>query len=264
MARRPCTTASSPPWPARCGCATVPPGSRTASGRLHTGATTLHDGLARGLKAIPDPSPSARKAVAQTIGSPVTVQNSLQATAGSYGAGLAPFFLSLALWIGAYVLFLLVRPLSPRALAARSVAFRVAAGRLVAPRPSSARSRPRSSSWWCPRPRHPRRPSVADGRLPDAHVVHLRRDPARAVGVVRRRRQVPRSGPDGASSWSAPAARSRGRPSPRRCTSAPRPAHELRHRRPAPPDVRRVPRPPSSSTPPCSRRTWRVPWCSPP
>ena len=49
-----------------------------------------------------------------------------QANAGSYGAGLAPFFLGLAIWIGAFVLFLLVRPLSPRALASRQPAVRTA------------------------------------------------------------------------------------------------------------------------------------------
>jgi putative membrane protein len=102
-------------------------------GRLGDGAGTLHDGLAKGLTSIPDPSASARKAVAQTIGSPVTVQSTSQATAGSYGAGLAPFFLSLALWIGAYVLFLLVKPLSTRALAAGQPGWRVAVGGWLAP-----------------------------------------------------------------------------------------------------------------------------------
>lgn len=48
--------------------------------------------------------------------------------AGSYGAGLAPYFLSLSAWIGAYVLFLLVKPLSARALAAGRSALRTAIG----------------------------------------------------------------------------------------------------------------------------------------
>ena len=43
-----------------------------------------------------------------------------QTKAATYGAGLAPFFLGLATWIGAFVLFLLLRPLSRRALAAGS------------------------------------------------------------------------------------------------------------------------------------------------
>jgi putative membrane protein len=71
--------------------------------------------------------------VAQTIGDPIGVSDSSQATAGSYGAGLAPFFLSLALWIGAYVLFLLVKPLSSRALAAGQPSWRVAVGGWLPP-----------------------------------------------------------------------------------------------------------------------------------
>lgn len=55
------------------------------------------------------------------------------ASAASYGAGLAPFFLSLALWIGAYVLFLLVKPLSTRSLAAGQPAWRTALGGWLAP-----------------------------------------------------------------------------------------------------------------------------------
>ena len=102
-------------------------------GRLDAGATKLHDGLAQGLRSIPDPSAANRKAVAQTIGDPVAVRHSSQASAGSYGAGLAPFFLCLALWIGAYVLFLLVRPLSPRALVAGQPAWRVALGGWLTP-----------------------------------------------------------------------------------------------------------------------------------
>jgi putative membrane protein len=101
--------------------------------KLKTGATDLHTGLANGVKQIPNPSASQRKAVAETLGAPVTLQNVSQATADSYGAGLAPFFLSLACWIGAYVLFLLVRPLSPRALAALQSPLRVALGGWLPP-----------------------------------------------------------------------------------------------------------------------------------
>jgi len=101
--------------------------------QLKTGATQLNTGLAKGVKQIPNPSASQRKAVAETLGAPVTLQNVSQATADSYGAGLAPFFLSLACWIGAYVLFLLVRPLSPRALAASQSTFRVALGGWLPP-----------------------------------------------------------------------------------------------------------------------------------
>lgn len=101
--------------------------------KLVTGATQLETGLVNGAKQIPDPSPEARKAIAETLGAPVALQNTSDATADSYGAGLAPFFLCLACWIGAYVLFLLVRPLSPRALAASQSSFRVAVGGWLPP-----------------------------------------------------------------------------------------------------------------------------------
>lgn len=103
------------------------------AGRLHDGNRQLADGshqLATGLSAaagqIPDPDGRTRTATARVIGDPVAVRTVGQATAETYGAGLAPFFLGLALWVGAFVLFMLVRPLSRRALAAGQAAYRVA------------------------------------------------------------------------------------------------------------------------------------------
>jgi putative membrane protein len=91
---------------------------RAGSVDLTDGATQLRDGLADGLGQVPDVDEGTRQDTAETIGEPVTVDDRSLASAGTYGGGLAPFFLSLATWIGAYVLFLLVRPLSTRALAA--------------------------------------------------------------------------------------------------------------------------------------------------
>lgn len=95
---------------------------------LDGGTTKLRDGLDSGLDRIPNPDGKTRKATANTLGDPVGVNTVDQASAGSYGAGLAPFFLGLATWIGAFVLFLLLRPLSARALAAGQHAVRVALG----------------------------------------------------------------------------------------------------------------------------------------
>ena len=100
---------------------------------LTEGATDLHAGLVQGRDSVPDPSDAQRKAMAQTIGNPVGVSNGSLSSAGSYGAGLAPLFMSLALWIGAYVLFLFVRPLSPRALATSQRSIRTALGGWLAP-----------------------------------------------------------------------------------------------------------------------------------
>jgi putative membrane protein len=100
---------------------------------LTTGATDLHAGLVKGRDAVPDPTDAQRKAMAETIGNPVGVATDSMSSAGSYGAGLAPLFMSLALWIGAYVLFLFVRPLSQRALATSQRSFRTALGGWLAP-----------------------------------------------------------------------------------------------------------------------------------
>ena len=71
--------------------------------------------------------------MAATIGDPVDVSSASMASAGTYGAGLAPLFLSLALWIGAYTVFLLVRPFSTRALATSQRSLRTALGGWLAP-----------------------------------------------------------------------------------------------------------------------------------
>ena len=102
-------------------------------GDLATGAAKLRDGLSAGLRSIPDPSADQRKAVAQTLGNPVGVKGLSQAAAADYGAGLAPFFMSLALWIGGFVLFTRIRPMSNRAIVAGQPAWRIALGGWLAP-----------------------------------------------------------------------------------------------------------------------------------
>lgn len=103
------------------------------TGRLADGATQLQSKLHAGAARIPDPSADTRDRIASTIGDPVRVATTSQASAGTYGAGLAPFFMALAAWIGAYVLFLLVRPLSDRALASNQAPLRVALGGWLTP-----------------------------------------------------------------------------------------------------------------------------------
>ncbi|PRX46707.1 putative membrane protein [Prauserella shujinwangii] len=100
----------------------------TGTERISDGAVRLREGLREGLGQIPNPDESTREATADTISDPVAVRSVGLASAGTYGAGLAPFFIALATWIGAFVLFLLVRPLSPRALAAGASPPRVALG----------------------------------------------------------------------------------------------------------------------------------------
>lgn len=106
---------------------------RDGTAQLQSGTTELYDGLAAGLGRIPDVDEQTQEETAKTLGNPVAVKKDTIANAGTYGAGLAPFFMSLAAWIGAYVLFLLVRPLSNRSLAAGRPAWQTALGGWLPP-----------------------------------------------------------------------------------------------------------------------------------
>lgn len=92
---------------------------------LDDGAGTLRDGLADGVTAIPDSDQATRDAQSSTISDPVALETSAVTQAGNYGAGLAPFFAALAGWIGIYALFLIVKPISRRAVTALHSPLRV-------------------------------------------------------------------------------------------------------------------------------------------
>lgn len=85
---------------------------------LQNGTTRLRDGLESGVSQIPETPPTLQKKQATTIADPVSVRNDSITSAGTYGAGLAPFFVALAGWIGIYALFLIVKPVSRRAITA--------------------------------------------------------------------------------------------------------------------------------------------------
>ncbi|MEV4669350.1 YhgE/Pip family protein [Microbacterium sp. LWO12-1.2] len=85
---------------------------------LASGTAELRDGLSDGVDAIPASTPELRTLQADTIADPVTVSSDKVASAEDYGAGLAPFFAALSAWIGIYALFLIVKPVSRRAVTA--------------------------------------------------------------------------------------------------------------------------------------------------
>ncbi|HEY8699405.1 MAG TPA: YhgE/Pip domain-containing protein [Arthrobacter sp.] len=99
-------------------------GARTAA----DGSRTLADEIAKGAGQIPNPDDSQKSSLSQVIADPVAVSNVSQAKAGSYGAGLAPFFLTLALWIGIFMLIQAMRPITQRALASNAPAWKIAVG----------------------------------------------------------------------------------------------------------------------------------------
>ena len=103
--------------------------------RLETGAATASDGagtmageLATGAGDVPNPDDAQKDSLARVMADPVAVSNISQAKAGSYGAGLAPFFLTLALWIGIFMLVQAMRPVTQRALASNAPAWQIAVG----------------------------------------------------------------------------------------------------------------------------------------
>jgi putative membrane protein len=100
--------------------------AHTGAGTLAAGAHTLSTKLSDGAGQIPHPDASTRGRTATTMGDPVNVQTVADNKVPNYGTGFAPYFLPLALWVGAVVLYMLLRPLSERALAARAPAWSTA------------------------------------------------------------------------------------------------------------------------------------------
>ncbi|WP_018774258.1 YhgE/Pip family protein [Arthrobacter sp. 131MFCol6.1] len=106
------------------GAAQLESGAATAS----DGAGTLAAELAKGAGKVPNPDDAQKHSLSKVMADPVAVSNVSQAKAGSYGAGLAPFFLTLALWIGIFMLVQAMRPVTQRALASNAPAWKIAAG----------------------------------------------------------------------------------------------------------------------------------------
>lgn len=92
---------------------------------LAAGTAELRDGLSKGVDSIPASTPELRTEQADTIADPVKISSDKVAAAKDYGQGLAPFFAALAGWIGIYALFLIVKPISRRAVTALHSPFRI-------------------------------------------------------------------------------------------------------------------------------------------
>lgn len=101
---------------------------KAGSSKLSTGATELSTQLSKGAGDVPDLNDKDKQNAAGVIADPIRVDSVSQARAANYGAGLAPFFLVLALWIGAFMLVQVMRPLTVRALASNAPAWKIAVG----------------------------------------------------------------------------------------------------------------------------------------
>ncbi|MGV1004932.1 MAG: YhgE/Pip family protein [Candidatus Nanopelagicales bacterium] len=95
-------------------------------GKLQSGGTALQTGLADGVKRIPALSGEQQNGSIQVLAAPADVQMTVLNPANFYGRGLAPMFFSIALWVFGISVFLVVRPITGRALAGRGSPIRLA------------------------------------------------------------------------------------------------------------------------------------------
>ncbi|WP_040766578.1 YhgE/Pip domain-containing protein [Tsukamurella sp. 1534] len=98
---------------------------KDGTGQLKDGSRELATKLHEGAGAVPKWSPEQTSQVASTIGGPVSLDAQHENRAPNFGTGMAPFFLTLALFFGALVLWMVFRPLQNRAIAAEVLAIRV-------------------------------------------------------------------------------------------------------------------------------------------
>ena len=94
-------------------------------GRLTSGSKTLATQLAKGTARIPTPTADEQDRAVQVLSSPADVSMTIDNPATYYGRGLAPLFFSIALWVFGISAFLVVRPVSGRALVGRASAVRL-------------------------------------------------------------------------------------------------------------------------------------------
>lgn len=105
----------------------------TAMPQISAGTHELSTKLAEGAAKIPGLNEDARNALAKTMASPVDVTMQVDNPASFYGRGLAPFFLTIALWVTAISMFLVLRTIPGRALSGRAPAWKLAWAGLATP-----------------------------------------------------------------------------------------------------------------------------------
>lgn len=94
--------------------------------QLSAGALKLEGGLRNGGDKVPDYTPDERSHLAKTAATPTTDASERAHAVKNYGGALAPYFMALALWVGAMAIYLLLRPLSQRAMASTASSTRIA------------------------------------------------------------------------------------------------------------------------------------------
>ncbi|WP_124053819.1 YhgE/Pip domain-containing protein [Arcanobacterium ihumii] len=98
-------------------------GSQQAS----DGAHELAQKLGEGADKLPSSSQEMVKVQSKAISHPITLANENENPAESWGEGFAPFFMSLALWVGSLITWLLLRPLPTRLMLTSARSWRIVA-----------------------------------------------------------------------------------------------------------------------------------------
>ncbi|MBF4463141.1 MULTISPECIES: YhgE/Pip family protein [unclassified Rathayibacter] len=93
---------------------------------LRSGSSTLGASLADGAKQIPSYTSAQASALSAVAAAPVGLDAERLNRVPSYGYGLAPYFMALALWVGALAFYLMSAPLNARLLAGRRPAWVIA------------------------------------------------------------------------------------------------------------------------------------------
>lgn len=83
-------------------------------GQLTSGSEQLADGLRDGADQVPRTSTQGAADLADVAASPVGIEKARWNEVSGYGSGLAPYFMGLALWVGALGFFLMMPPLALR------------------------------------------------------------------------------------------------------------------------------------------------------
>jgi putative membrane protein len=95
---------------------------------LRSGSADLSDGLTSGVEDIPDYTASEASHLSDVAAAPVRLDADRANEVPAYGWGLAPYFMSLALWVGALAFYLMMKPLRESLVASGRPAWVVALG----------------------------------------------------------------------------------------------------------------------------------------
>ncbi|GAB1642479.1 YhgE/Pip family protein [Krasilnikovia sp. MM14-A1259] len=102
----------------------------TGIGQIQGGAAKLANGLADGAEQIPGFGKNTTER-ADMLGDPVALNRNVRHAASTYGVGFAPYFLTLALWVGAMISYMVLKPLNRRYVMSGAPAYRVALAGLL-------------------------------------------------------------------------------------------------------------------------------------